>query len=283
MPLLSGIRGRFRLGRSGFTLIELLVVVSIIGVLLGVVLSGLQSARRLARRMRCATNLRSLTFAALMYAGDNDEYLLVKDQGMSPHQLDLGFRHEIDKGHPDLRDMFQRYLSGFNKATGPSPLMFCPSARLGGGGQGDRVSFEAGSARWSAGHYAIGYAYWAANEDNLDAVGLDWYSETDPAHRTTASPYTPLFSDPLEKHHFSSTDPTWLVASHTQAAGTTEYTSSDPVGQNNARLDGAIDFVRFSENRRWSEGHEHNQFGELEACTYSLVNPDILFLWGGRQ
>jgi type II secretory pathway pseudopilin PulG len=261
----------------------LLVVISIIGVLLGVTLSGLQSARRLARRMRCSANLRSLTFATLMYAGDNDDYLLVKDQGMNPYQLDLGFQYEIDKGYPDLRDMFQRYLSGFDKAIGPSPLMFCPSARLRPAQQGNRVSFAAGADRWAKGHYAIGYAYWAANEDNLDAIGLDWFSETDPAHRTTASPYTPLFSDPLEKHQFSSTGRPWRVASHTRAGGTTEYTSANPVGQNNARLGGAVEFVRFSENRQWSEDHKRNQFGELEACTYSLGNPDILFLWGGRQ
>ena len=259
------------------------MVISIIGVLLAVTLCGLQSARRLARRMRCASNLRSLAFASLMYAGDNDEYLLVKDQGMDPYQLGLGFQYEIDKGHPDLRDMFQGYLGGFEKTRGPSPLMFCPSARLQGARQGTGISFGSGSARWDKGHYAIGYAYWAANEDNFDAIGWDWFSETDPAFRATASPYTPLFSDPLEKRHFSSDGRAWLVASHTRSSGTTEYTSANPVGQNNARLDGAVEFVRYSENRQWAEGHRRNRFGELEACTYSLGNPDILFLWGGRQ
>ncbi|UCD49302.1 MAG: type II secretion system protein [Phycisphaerales bacterium] len=266
-----------------FTLIELLVVISIISLLLAIMLPGLQSARRLARRTRCATHLRSLTLATLMYAGDNDEYLLVKEQGMNPYQLDLGFQLEIDKGYPDLRDLFQGYLSGFDKAAGPSPLMFCPAARPQRALQDGRISFASGARRWSQGHYVTGYAYWAANEENLDAIGLDWYSETDPVYRTTASPYTPLFSDPLEKRHFTSVDRAWSVASHTRSAGTAEDTSAQPVGQNNARLDGAVEFVRFTENRQWAEGHGRNQFGELEACTYSLGDPDILFLWGGRQ
>lgn len=129
----------------------------------------------------------------------------------------------------------------------------------------------------------IGYPYWAANEDNFDAIGWDWFSETDPAYSTTASPYTPIFSDPLEKHHFSSSGQSWAVASHTRSEGTTEDTSSDPVGQNNARLDGSVDFVTFAENRDWVEEHSRNRFGQLEACTYSLADPDVLFLWGGRQ
>ena len=269
--------------RSGFTLIELLVVISVISVLLAMTLGGLQSARRLARRMRCAANLRSLTIAALMYASDNDEYLLVKEEGMNPYQLDLGFQFEVDRGYPDLRDMFQGYLGGFDKTTGPSPLMFCPSARPRHDTADCRVSSEAGAAWWAKGHYVIGYAYWAANEENLDALGWDWFSETDPAFRTTASSYTPLFSDPLEKRHFDPEPYPWEIASHTRHEGTTEFTSAEPVGQNNARLDGSVEFLTFTENRSWTEDHLDNEFGKLEVCTYSLGDPDILFLWGGRR
>ena len=269
--------------KGGFTLIELLVVISIISLLMAVTLSGLQAARRLAGRVCCSAHLRSLTFATLMYAGDNDEYLLVKDLGMNPYQLDLGFQLEIDGGHPDLRDIFQGYLGGFQKVAGPSPLMFCPSARPRHDAADRRVSFEAGAARWAKGHYVTGYAYWAAKEENLDAIGWDWYSETDPAYRTTASPYTPLFSDPLEKCHFTPEPYPWNIASHTRSQGTTEFTSAQPVGQNNARLDGSVEFLTFADNHDWSEDHFENGFGDLEACTYSLRDPGILLLWGGRR
>lgn len=266
---------------SGFTLIELLVVISIISLLLSVMLSGLQAARRLAWRTRCSSNLRSLTFSSIMYAGDNDERLLVKDQGMNPYQLDLGWQAEIDRGHPDLRDMFHGYLAGFDKATGPSPLMFCPSARPRGDQHMRRISFEMGSSKWEQGHYVIGYSYWAAIEDNLDAIELDWFSEVDPVFRTTDRAYTPVFSDPLEKHHFSPSPHRWNIASHTRSEGTTDFTSADPVGQNNARLDGSVAFLTFSPNPEWVDCEGLNIFGDLEAATCLLEDDEVLLLWGG--
>jgi prepilin-type N-terminal cleavage/methylation domain-containing protein len=56
---------------SGLTLLELLVVIAIIGVLAGLLLPSLARARQSATRVPCASNLRQLTQAWLMYAEEH--------------------------------------------------------------------------------------------------------------------------------------------------------------------------------------------------------------------
>lgn len=60
---------------GGFTLIELLVVVAIIAVLASLLLPVFSAARRSARATKCASNLRQMGVAFMMYAEDYDEVL----------------------------------------------------------------------------------------------------------------------------------------------------------------------------------------------------------------
>ncbi len=61
--------------RSAFTLIELLVVVAIISVLISILLPSLAGARKQARQVLCATNLRSQGQSMWLYAQDNRDYM----------------------------------------------------------------------------------------------------------------------------------------------------------------------------------------------------------------
>jgi prepilin-type N-terminal cleavage/methylation domain-containing protein len=59
----------------GFTLVELLVVIGVLGILASMLMPALAKAKAKANATKCLNNIRQVTMAATMYAGDNDDEL----------------------------------------------------------------------------------------------------------------------------------------------------------------------------------------------------------------
>ena len=97
--------------RSAFTLVELLVVIMIISILIALLLPALAKARRLALRVACSANVRSLTLSTLMYTDENRDVLM--DQG--PYRSgSVGFYW----ASASLMNFFHEYLNVPEQYTG---------------------------------------------------------------------------------------------------------------------------------------------------------------------
>jgi len=181
--------------RSGFTLVELLIVIAIIALLLSVLSPALSRARALARRLKCAANLRQVYLAVTLYLEANDQtYPCAQD----PVSTTPFYWLWMGRG---WRSFVEPHLDGKIDPNNPSVLL-CPADPTA------KDKYEATSYG-----YSMAFYHSSAQIDTLNAIA-DTYSGplpsipqksftvTDPAGKA-------LIAEWLSNHHAIEDDRGW--------------------------------------------------------------------------
>jgi prepilin-type N-terminal cleavage/methylation domain-containing protein/prepilin-type processing-associated H-X9-DG protein len=105
---------------SAFTLIELLVVIAIIVILAAILFPVFSQAREKAREATCASNLKQIGIATLMYIEDNDELLLPYEVGAESNGYITWWGTQDATGAYHVQNgLLQPYMKS-------NPIQICP-------------------------------------------------------------------------------------------------------------------------------------------------------------
>lgn len=129
--------------KSGFTLIEMLVVIAIIAILAAILFPVFGRAREKARTASCASNLKQIGLAVLMYSQDYDETLpmvWLDDNGTAGYQ----------SGDSTWAELIRPYVKN-------DQIYRCPSA--------------SGDDKTQTYHYAVNNAYYGTGDSYSPPIG----------------------------------------------------------------------------------------------------------------
>jgi type II secretory pathway pseudopilin PulG len=127
---------------NAFTLVELLVVIGIIALLIGVLLPSLIKARKAAQTVACASNLRQMGTAVLLYVNDNKQHLPIVIEPLWLPGGTLDFTADPF----DFQTYPLSFASFLNNVIKEPDILTCGSANLGYPQDSIRMTYRVSAA-----------------------------------------------------------------------------------------------------------------------------------------
>jgi prepilin-type N-terminal cleavage/methylation domain-containing protein len=219
--------------RLAFTLIELLVVIAIIAILAAVLLPVLHSAQERGVRTQCANNLRQIAVGMIIYAGDNNDYVISARPANGQAITTPGPYNQHAINSNDAVATVTVNISLTNAIAGAPSVWECPSLGVGS------VSLNTGTSppQWEIGYQYLGGIAWWYNPY------ADYIPSASPVKISTSKPEYTLAADPVV-YVPGSTGGGW-AGEITDKIPHQRNGAMFPDGGNSANISGSVQWHRF--------------------------------------